>query len=306
MSTVPPLDAIALYVAALRAGSISAGARELGLSQQAASAKLRLLERTVGCELIVRSPRGIAATATGEVVASWAEGVLVAARVFSDGVAALRGDQVASLKVAASQTVAAYYLPEWLLHWRSAQLAAGLTPTAVHLVTDNSHGVEELVRDGSVDLGFTESRAFSADLDHAVVTFDELVLVVPKGHPWEQAENLGFAEVADTGLVSREQGSGTRSTWEDEVKRVLGREAAVPSLVLSTSKAIKSAVASGVGPAVLSRAAVADDVALGRLSRIRTSWPHITRPLAAIWRKGPRGLHRPACDLLESIATTHP
>ncbi len=299
--SVPPLDALDLLVAAIRRGSISAAARDAGISQQSASAKLRLVERHTGLELIVRSPTGVTATPAGEVVAAWAEAILDAAHAFRDGLDALRADGSLSLRVAASQTVAAHYLPGWLLRLRSAQLAEGRMPTTVHLVTDNSEGVEALVREGAVDLGFIETRMRPRGLARAVVAEDELVLVAPPGHPWTRRDDVDLAEVAATPLVSREEGSGTRSTWEDEVARVLRRPPADPALVLSTTTAVRSAVVDGVAPALLGRAAVADDLALGRLALVRTRWRPITRPITALWRGGDDRFRSPGQELLRIV-----
>ena len=53
---------------------------------------------------------------------------------------------------------------------------------------------------------------------------------------------------------------------------------------LGTSAAVRSAITAGVGPGVLSRLAVRDDLVLGRLVAIEVAGPPLTRPLTAVWR----------------------
>jgi DNA-binding transcriptional LysR family regulator len=53
---------------------------------------------------------------------------------------------------------------------------------------------------------------------------------------------------------------------------------------LGTSAAVRSAIAEGVGPGVLSRLAVRDDLVLGRLVAIEVAGPPLRRPLTAVWR----------------------
>lgn len=53
---------------------------------------------------------------------------------------------------------------------------------------------------------------------------------------------------------------------------------------LGTSAAVRSAIAAGVGPGVLSRLAVRDDLVLGRLVAVEVAGPSLTRQLTAIWR----------------------
>ena len=53
---------------------------------------------------------------------------------------------------------------------------------------------------------------------------------------------------------------------------------------LGTSAAVRSAIAAGVGPGVLSRLAVRDDLVLGRLVAVEVAGPPLTRQLTAVWR----------------------
>lgn len=304
MDGIPDLDALALLAAAVRHGSISAAARDCGVSQQAASARLRGVERMLGLELLLRTPRGVEPTAEGETVASWAEEVLAAAERFKAGADTLRGARRRALTVAASQTVAAHMIPAWLVALRDRQLRAGQEPTAVRLLAGNSTEVEQLVRDGAADLGFIESSAVPAGLSHTTVRQDALALVVAPSHPWARRDSVGVEEVADCALVAREAGSGTRHTWEDAVRTALGRDAAAPAVVLPTSAAVRMAVAEGIAPALLSALAVADDVRLGRLIEVALEGRSVARPITALWRGGARDLAATSRELVEVAVET--
>ena len=101
-------------------GSISKAARECGVTQQSASARLRGVERQLGLELFLRTPRGVVPTAEGETVASPAEGVLAGAERFRAGIETLRDERRREVTVAASQTAAAHMIPAWLVALREA------------------------------------------------------------------------------------------------------------------------------------------------------------------------------------------
>lgn len=60
---VPDLPALELLVAVGGTGSLSAAAGDLGITQQAASLRLRATERRVGVPLVVRSARAVVAGA---------------------------------------------------------------------------------------------------------------------------------------------------------------------------------------------------------------------------------------------------
>lgn len=87
MSNVPGVDDLRLVSAVERCGSIGAAARELGLAQPSASARLGRLERRVGVTLFERTTQGVRATAAGAEMGQQAahilrhlEGVVDAAR----------------------------------------------------------------------------------------------------------------------------------------------------------------------------------------------------------------------------------
>ncbi len=274
------------------------------MTQQSASARLRAVERSLGLSLFHRAPSGTRPTLEGEVVASWADDVLAAVGRFHTATRTLRGESTARLSVAASQTVAARLLPLWLVALRSRQLDAGRTPTAVQLLSGNSAEAEGVVRDGRADLAFIESSEIPSDLGSATVDRDELVLVVAPGHPWTRHGPLPFDDAAAEPLVAREQGSGTRRAWEDEVRRRTHREAAEPAVVLPTTAAVRSAVANGLGAAVMSRLEAADDIRLGRLRAVRTTGDPVVRPITALWRGGARDIPVAGRELVEVAVRT--
>jgi DNA-binding transcriptional LysR family regulator len=78
------------------------------------------------------------------------------------------------------------------------------------------------------------------------------------------------------------------------------------SLELSSAAAVRAAVLAGAGPAVMSRLAVRDDLAEGRLRAIPVAGVDWRRDLRAIWlgaRTPPAGAVR---DLLAHISASRP
>ena len=274
---VGDIDILSLRVLAAVAetGSIAAAGRVAGLTQQAASVRMRQLERRIGVPLLQRRARGSTLTPAGAVAAEWAADVVEAAERFSAGVAALRGRH-GPLAVAASLTVAEYLLPGWLLAGRSPE-ASSISVTAT-----NSDHVLDLVAAGSHPLGFIESPQDAGALTAVPVARDELVVVVPPTHPWARRASIPRSQVARTPLVTRERGSGTRLSLE-QILEANGDAPAEPLLELPTTAAVRTAVASGAGPAVLSILAVRDDIAAGRLARVRVRDQRFIRELRAVY-----------------------
>jgi DNA-binding transcriptional LysR family regulator len=268
-----------------RQGSIAAAAAMLGVSQQALSARMRTLERTMGVALLARTPSGSHLTEQGRLVVGWAEDVLDAADRLDAGLRSIRAGVSHRLAIAASQTIAEHLVPHWLIELRAAEQAAGHQPTVVELTVANSTGVIELVRNARAALGFIETPHLPSDLVTEVLRADELLVVTAPGHPWARRRGpLGIAEIAATPLVMREAGSGTRDTLTDHLAAQDPPLRPAVAMELGTSAAVRSAIAAGVGPGVLSRLAVRDDLVLGRLVAVDVTGPPLTRQLTVVWR----------------------
>jgi len=287
-----------------RQGSIAAAAAMLGVSQQAISARMRTLERGMGVPLLARTPSGSHLTEQGRLVVGWAEDVLDAADRLEAGLRSIRSGVSHRLAIAASQTVAEHLVPHWLIELRAAEQAAGHQPTVVELAVANSTAVIELVRDAKADLGFIETPHLPSDLVTAVLRDDELLVVTTPGHPWARRRRpLELAEIAATPLVMREAGSGTRDTLTDHLAAQDPPLRPEIAMELGTSAAVRSAIAAGVGPGVLSRLAVRDDLVLGRLVAVELVGPPLTRQLTAVWRSDHDPLP-PEAQRLLAVATS--
>lgn len=300
---VPDLRALELLLVVGRTGSLGAAASELGISQQAASSRIRTMESLVGEPLLARSKRGSKLTSIGELVTQWAARVVEAAEELDAGIAALKVDRRGHLAVAASLTIAEHLLPGWMVALRAERLKSGWEVPELTMTATNSATVVQLVRSGSVDLGFVEGPEAPRGLRRRKVGVDELVVVVGPGHPWARRGRrpVTAAQLAATPLVVREAGSGTRTVLERALARFTTPS---PALELSSTAAVRSAVSAGAGPAALGRHAVRDDVATGRLVVVEVQGVDLTRVLHAVWMGGPQPPEGPARDLVALAAAS--
>ncbi len=290
----PDLASLDLFVSVVELGSVSAAARVHGVAQPSASSRLKHLERQVGLQLLDRSPAGTTPTDAGIVFAGWAEQILRAAHELQAGLAAFRAEQHGRLRIAASFTIAEYLLPQWLQSFSQEHPA-----DSVALEVANSAHVIERLRAGDADLGFIETPSQVPDLSERVVEHDQLVAVVAPGHPWATRTLVPVEALAATPLVTREAGSGTREALESALE-ARGLTAPPAVLELGSTSAVRSAVLLGNSPTVISRLAVADELAAGSLVEVSIEGLAIDRDLRAVWAPG-HPLPPLATDLLASI-----
>jgi len=293
-SALPNLSALALFVAVVDEGGLGAGARRAGIHQPNASRMIAQLEAQAGTVLLERDPRGARPTSAGLLYAAQARELLEAAEQFSDWLRHSRDEDARELRVGASMTIAEHLMPAWL-----AELRRRSPRVRVDLEVLNSTQVLAGVHDGRLRLGFVETPRLPKDVHAMTLREDELVVVVAPEHPWALREGpLDPAELAATPLVVREGGSGTRDAYE-ELLPAAGETPPVQEL--GSNAAVRIAVASGAGPAVLSMLAVRSGLESGQLLRVPVAGPRLRRPLTAVWN-GPRRLSGPAADLV-AVAT---
>ncbi len=307
---IPDLAALEVLLAVARTGSFNSAARQVGVTQQAVSARIRAAEAHAGVALVARTSRGSTLTPEGVVVAEWAARLLAVAAELDAGLAALRNDHHTRLRVSASLTIAEQLLPGWLVALQAAAQRRGEQPAKIVLTAANSETVAQQVRQGAADLGFVEGPAAPAGVRSQVIGRDELIVVVRPDHPWARRRRpLHPAELAATPLVSREEGSGTRDALAAALTAALHRAPVAPpvaappvALALSTTAAVRAAVLAGAGPAVLSELAVGEDLASHRLTRVHVADLDLHRALRAIWSGGALPPAGAARDLLAHVS----
>ncbi|MDA5147046.1 LysR family transcriptional regulator [Streptomyces sp. AD681] len=297
---VPELADLLMLSAVARTGSLRLAATEVGVSQQALSQRVRVLEARVGFPLVIRGPRGSQLSSGGRLVEQWASRVLDAAAELDAGITALRTDRAGHLRVAASLTIAGHLLPRWLVALRDQQRLTGTAVTNVELEAANSGAVAEAVERGGADVGFVEGPRAPLGLRSRTVARDELLVVVDPGHPWARRRTaVSAAELAATPLVTREAGSGTREALAAALDAAVpGVPQAAPVLELAGTTAVKSAIAAGAGPGALSSLAVEDDLTLGRLCAAPVAGVALVRDLRAVWAGGTQPPRGPVRDLV--------
>ncbi|PXX61502.1 DNA-binding transcriptional LysR family regulator [Nocardia tenerifensis] len=288
---VPDLAALDLLLSVIELGSLGRAAAAHGISQPSASSRIRYLEKLVGLPVLERTTLGSRPTPAGSLIAEWARGVVRAAEQLDAGIDTLRTERDSHLRVAASQTIAEYLFPGWLM-----QLRASAPGTAIALESGNSVEVAAAVLDNKAAIGFIEGPQNFRGLQSHVIADDNLVVVVAPGHRWARRGSVTLAELAETPLIQRETGSGTRNWFEHAVSREIPGWRPEVALELSSTTAIKTAAASDVAPAVLSSLAVAAEIAAGTLVSPTVTDLELNRTLRAVWPTGQR-LSGPARDL---------
>ena len=105
--SLPPLDTLVFFETALRAGSFSAAASELYVSQAAVSKRVKQLENWLGAELFERGARSLTPTQAG---AQLADPVAMALDYIQGALNQVRSPTSPTLRIAANSAVSVFWL----------------------------------------------------------------------------------------------------------------------------------------------------------------------------------------------------
>jgi LysR family transcriptional regulator, transcriptional activator of the cysJI operon len=261
-------------------GSLSHAAVESCTSQPSVSKQMKTFEESLGLRLFDRLPRGVRLTEAGELLELHAREIFArrdrAARELQDLSNLRRG----RLSLASSKTIAAYLLPDLMARFMASH---GGIETSAHVA--NTRQCVERVREGLAEFALVEGPVDAADMESRVFARDQLVVVCEESHPLASRRGpIPLERILAQPLIAREAGSGTREVMDLELARHGVRW--IPRLELESTEAIKGFVVAGAGLGVLSRLAVARDLAAGSLRILRVKGVSFTRELSVVHAVG--------------------
>ena len=273
------LDQLRIFVAVAERLHVTQAARELNITQSAASAAIAALESRHDVRLLNRVARHIELTEAGRLFLAEAKAILAQVTVAEGVLADLSDLRHGRLSIHASQTIANYWLPALLDGYRRRYPAI-----AVSLTISNTHQVARAVIDGTADLGFVEGEVADPALGKQALVGDDLVVVVPAGHPWAGVGPLDPARLIEADWVLREPGSGTRGHFEKALRR-FGLKSRQLKIVLElpSNEAVLAAVAAGAGATAISALVVDAAPHAGRLCRVDLALG--ARPFHWLWHR---------------------
>ncbi len=258
------LEQLRIFVAVAEKQHVTQAARELNLTQSATSAAVAALEGRYGIKLFDRIGRGIVLTQTGRTFLGEARAVLATVRTAEQALHDLAGLKTGQLAVAASQTIANYWLPPRLQSFQASYPGIELS-----VRIGNTERVASDVRDGVADIGFVEGEIDDGALAVRRFDGDALVIVVGAHHPYAKQRKLPQGWMTRTPWVLREPGSGTRAMFETALKkRGLKPGDVNVQLVLASNEAIRTAVEAGTSATAISNLVVDKSIAARTLFRL--------------------------------------
>jgi DNA-binding transcriptional LysR family regulator len=240
-----------VFMSVVKTGSISETARRLHLTQPTVSLQIKRLQEAVGAPLVLMQQQKLQVTEAGLELFRTCQQVFGHFEDYQDYLVELHGGERGRCKIAMVNT-AQYILPKLLGPYSNLHPHVELP-----LEIGNRAAVLERFERGEDDI-YVFSHPPS--LEHAQAArflHNPLEFIVPNDHPLATEKERKLADLVSYRFLLRESGSATRMLFESELQSrglVLS-----DSVQMASNEAIRVAVASGMGIAVLSRHVLAKD-----------------------------------------------
>lgn len=272
-------QSLSVFLAVAEEGSFSGAAKKLELTQPTVSFHIDNLEKKLGCPLVERTAKGTALTVYGDVLFANLAKAEVLLKTAENQLKAMVEGAAGRITVGASTVPAEYILPG--LAAAFLRKNPGLD---IDLRTGDSLAILEGLAAGQFPLAVVGSPP-GEGCQTRPLWQDELVLVAHPALAARLGDRPTLAEALALPLVARGQSSGSmRSVFTALAARGFGRDKLRIAFQVSGNEALKAAIASQAGGGFISRWAISEELAAGRLAIIPLPDLKVIRTFYAVCR----------------------
>ena len=283
-------DQLEIFLEVARLASFSRAAEKRYRTQPAISSQIRALEEEVGARLLDRSGGRVSLTAAGKLFFKYAEETLDRRKTILTEIAETERVPRGEIVVGANEGTCLHILPEVF-----AQFKRDYPGVSVSIKRSDYAKILESILENVVDFGVVSQPVNDNRLQAELIHRDELVAIMPAGHPLAAKKSVTVAEVAAFPLVVPKAGH-TR----DALDTLYYDRMLKPSLAmeLDSSELLKRFVAADVGVGFIARSNIEEDIRAKALAAVSLADAQVRRDLALVFRKD-KALSRAAKAFME-------
>jgi DNA-binding transcriptional LysR family regulator len=243
-----------IFVSVYKNKSFTKASEELHISQPTISEHIKNLESSLDCRLFDRLGRSIMPTAEADLLYPKALQILEDMDQIQQEITAAGTGVKGKLVIGASTIPGAYILPRMAYSFKNQY-----PEIAFEILIEDSGKITNMVLQHDLLCGIVGAKMKSDKLDYASLIEDELVLVTsPKTL---NKKKITLDELTKLPFLQREEGSGTRQTFENFLRK--NNFSTVDFNIVATlgsTSAVKQAVKAKLGASVISRIAVQEEL----------------------------------------------
>lgn len=275
------IDTLRLYCHVVQTNSFSRGAREIGVTQSAASQSIRQLENDMEVTLLDRSKRPFIVTDQGEKFYRACRDLLEGFDRIRDEIARDKRRVEGTVRVAAIYSIGLHDMGVYMQRFRHLYPEARLRLDCLH-----PKEVIRSVEEDLADIGLISYPSSSRTLNVIPLWEEPLRLVCPPTHHLAKHKKINFRDLNEVPFVAFDPDLSIRKV----IDRVLRQEHARVDVVMEFDnvESIKEGVLLGAGVSVLPEPVFQKEIAMRSLHAIPFDRDDLVRPIGLIHRRKKR------------------
>lgn len=198
-------DALKTFVTLVEVKNFTKAAQLLHISQPSVSVHIKNLETEFNTELLIRSPKLIKITPSGEILYERAKQILSMYEQTQKDILDYQEDIKGKLVIGASFTIGEYILPSILL-----ALHSKFPNLELEVFIGNTEEIVQSVRLLNADIGLIEGQTNEKELQVEAFMEDELFIIGSSENELASKDSVSIADLQNQTWFMREEGSGTR------------------------------------------------------------------------------------------------
>ena len=263
--------------------SFTRAAEILFVSQPSLSKQIKILENRLGIILLNREHNTISLTEGGKVFLQYSERILALCEESCRALNDVKNGDRGNLTVGASQTIGTYLMPRVL-----ALFAQNYPQINIKVQVDSTRIIAKNVLNREIDIavvGGDVPEELKKNLEIENFVEDELILIVPKSHPFalKKQKKINKNDLYHLNFITLNSTSTIRK-FIDNILIQNNIETKQFNIImqLNSIEGIKTAVSLGLGAAFVSSSAIEKEIELETVEIITIENIKITRTLSII------------------------
>lgn len=288
------LHTLRVFLSVALEGSIAKAAVKEHMVPSAISKRISDLEKTIGTELFYRHRRGVVLTQAGSELVLHATQVFEQLSSLDSALSNYANGVKGQVRLVANTSAIVQFLPNDLsvfLKWH---------PTVkIDLEEHTSEAVHKIVSNGLADIGIMVAQRPLDGLEAQLYKSDQLMVVMPQGHPLSKKKTLRFSETLKYDYVGLPRGSSLCNSMVNAAQ-----ELGIPlklRIQATSFDGLRRMIAQGMGIGVLPTGSVIPFLETEKLMARPLIEPWASRDLLLVIKK-PDTLTLPSRLLLEHLA----
>lgn len=261
--------------------SFSKAAKKLRISQPALSMQLQALEDELDTKLLDRTTKTIRLTKTGKKTYKYAK------KIISEHKNLLKAIRIEEEILKGKVNICCSTIPgEQVLPFLIGKFKKLYPQADIKLFISDSLKVIDAVKDGIYDIGIVGVKIENEDIEFKEFVDDELIFIASNDFVKQSGNIFNITDIKNIPFIMREKDSGTRLTFERELKNHnISLDELNAFLILGSSQAVINAAQANLGITIVSKFAARRALQCEEISEIKFKNLEVKRKLFLVRNK---------------------